>query len=360
MERALNFNAGPAALPLEVLQKAQKEWLDFGGTGMSVLEMSHRSSEFESILASAKDRLVRLMSIPDTHDILFIQGGASLQFTMVPMNLGTDGRSGSYVLTGSWSEKALAEAEKLGSPQIAASSKTGNYAYIPSAGSLSDFSGASYLHITSNNTIYGTQWKKFPDCGSIPLVADMSSDILSRAIDVSKFGLIYAGAQKNLGPSGVTVVIIRKDLIGREMKNLPSMLDYNTYHKNNSLYNTPPSFAIYLLSLVLEWAEEQGGTAGLEQMNEEKAGMLYNAIDTSGGFYKGHAEPAHRSLMNVTFTLPDGERTKRFLSEAKKAGFTGLGGHRSIGGCRASIYNAVPSAHVERLITFMENFRKKN
>ncbi len=357
MKRAYNFNAGPAALPLAVLEKAEKEWLNIQHSGMSVMELSHRSKEYEQIHDHAKHSLRKLMNIPEEYDILFLQGGASTQFSMVPMNLLTKDGIASYVLTDSWSEKALKEADKIGSTRIAASSKDDNYTYIPPLEGLSYSQDDDYLHITSNNTIYGTQWHTYPDTGDLPLAADMSSDILSREIDVSKFGLIYAGAQKNLGPSGVTVVIIRKDLIPTDRKDLPTMMQYSTYSSSNSLYNTPPTLAIYLLSLVLDWVDGQGGVKVMEANNARKAKLLYDAIDGSDGFFKGHARKESRSYMNVTFTLPTEELTKRFLDQAKEAGFIGLNGHRSIGGCRASIYNAVPYEHCSKLAEFMKQFQ---
>ncbi|RFU62274.1 3-phosphoserine/phosphohydroxythreonine transaminase [Bacillus sp. V59.32b] len=358
MKRALNFNAGPAALPEAVLHKAQNEWLNIEETGMSVMELSHRSDTFENIHNKAIALLKELMEIPDDYEVLFLQGGASLQFSMVPMNLLQPDRKGYYVLTGSWSEKALKEAEKIGNTAIAASAKEANYTYIPTPDEINYESDAAYLHITTNNTIFGTQWKDYPKSEGVALIADMSSDILSKKIDVSKFGLIYAGAQKNLGPSGVTVVIIRKDLVSNSLTHLPTMLQYETYIKNNSLYNTPPTLAIYLLSLVLEWAKEQGGVEKLQEVNAAKAKLIYDAIDNSEGFYKGHARPDSRSHMNVTFTLPDDNATKLFLDQAKAAGFVGLNGHRSVGGCRASIYNAVPLTHCAELADFMKKFQE--
>ncbi|RFU62118.1 3-phosphoserine/phosphohydroxythreonine transaminase [Peribacillus glennii] len=358
MKRALNFNAGPAALPEAVLQKAQQEWLNIEDTGMSVMELSHRSQTFENIHNKAISLLKEIMDIPDNYEILFLQGGASLQFSMVPMNLLSTGKKAYYVLTGSWSEKALNEAGKIGDTAVAASAKDTNYTYIPSADEISFGEDAAYVHITTNNTIFGTQWNNYPVLEEVPLVADMSSDILSKKIDISKFGLIYAGAQKNLGPSGVTVVIIRKDLVNSSLTNLPTMLNYETHIKNNSLYNTPPTLAIYLLSLVLEWVKDQGGVEVLQENNTAKAKLIYDAIDNSEGFYKGHAQPESRSHMNVTFTLPDEAATKKFLEEAKLAGFVGLNGHRSVGGCRASIYNAVPLSHCEKLVGFMKNFKE--
>lgn len=358
MKRAYNFNAGPAALPLPVLKRAQEELLNFQNTGMSVMELSHRSKEYDAVHNSAKQRLKKLMNIPDTHDVLFLQGGASLQFSMVPMNLLGKDQVANYVLTGSWSEKALKEAKKIGKTHIAASSKEANYTYIPRLEDIQLSENAAYLHITSNNTIFGTQWREFPNL-PVDLIADMSSDILSREINVGQFALIYAGAQKNLGPSGVTVVIIRNDLLERIPDNLPTMLDYRTHSSKNSLYNTPPTFAIYMLSLVLEWVEEQGGVKAIEARNKEKAAVVYEAIDASNGFYAPHAEKDSRSLMNVTFRLPNEELTKKFLEEAKEKGFVGLAGHRSVGGCRASIYNAVPLEACEALAEFMNDFYRR-
>ncbi|MBB6281717.1 MULTISPECIES: 3-phosphoserine/phosphohydroxythreonine transaminase [Geobacillus] len=358
MKRAYNFNAGPSALPLPVLERAQKELLNFQDTGMSVMELSHRSKEYDAVHRAAQERLKRLLNVPDGYDVLFLQGGASLQFSMVPMNFLTEGKIGCYVLTGSWSEKALKEAQKVGLTTVVASSKEANYTHIPSLDDVKWPKDAAYVHITSNNTIFGTQWQEFPDVPA-DLIADMSSDILSRPFDVGKFALIYAGAQKNLGPSGVTVVILRGDLLERIPDGLPTMLDYRTHQKSNSLYNTPPTFAIYMLSLVLEWVEEQGGVTAIEARNRQKAAVLYEAIDESGGFYRPHAEKGSRSLMNVTFTLPSEELTKAFLAEAKERGFVGLGGHRSVGGCRASIYNAVPLEACEALASFMNDFRRR-
>ena len=358
MERAYNFNAGPSALPYEVLKRAQQELLNFQNTGMSIMELSHRSKEYEGVHNKAKHKLRKLMNIPETHDILFLQGGASLQFSMVPMNLLTEGKVANYVLTGAWSEKALKEAQKCGDTHVAASSKAANYTYIPSLAEIKLSERAAYLHITSNNTIFGTQWHEFPST-SIDLVADMSSDILSREVNVGQFALIYAGAQKNLGPSGVTVVIIRRDILGSSPDYLPTMMNYSTYSKSNSLYNTPPTFSIYMLSLVLEWLDEQGGISAIEKRNKEKAKILYDCIDESRGFYCPHAEKKSRSFMNVTFTLRNNELTKEFLTEAKQRGFVGLAGHRSVGGCRASLYNAVSIEACEALAQFMKEFQRK-
>ncbi|MBB6443473.1 3-phosphoserine/phosphohydroxythreonine transaminase [Bacillus benzoevorans] len=358
MNRAFNFNAGPAALPEWALQEAQKELLNFRDTGMSVMELSHRSKDYEAVHNEAKSLLTSLLSIPEDYEILFLQGGASLQFSMVPMNLLQEGKTAYYALTGSWSEKALKEAQKIGQTAVAVSSKENSYKNIPALDSASIPSDAAYLHITSNNTIYGTQWQQFPTGLNVPLVADMSSDILCKPLNIEQFDLIYAGAQKNLGPSGVTVVIIKKDLLSRANDSLPTMLNYNTHAKNNSLYNTPPTFGIYLLSLVLKWVTNEGGLEAIAKRNNEKAALLYNEIDNSEGFYNGHADVDSRSNMNVTFTLNSDEASKAFLAQAKEAGFVGLNGHRSIGGCRASIYNAVPVENVERLAQFMNEFRK--
>jgi phosphoserine aminotransferase len=360
MNRVYNFNAGPAALPEEVLQKANGEWLDIFNSGMSVMELSHRSKEYEAIHNKAHNLLRELLNIPDTHDILFLQGGASLQFTMIPMNLLSEGKTASYVLTGVWADKAIHEAKKLGNVKIAATSKEQSYSHIPHLHNTDSSEDIAYVHITSNNTIYGTQWRTFPDTGDIPLIADMSSDILSKPLDISKFGLIYAGAQKNLGPSGVTVVIIKKDLIYSDLDHVPTMLQYKTHSVNQSLYNTPPTLSIYLLSLVLEWVKNQGGVEAIEKLNKQKAELIYSVIDESEGFYKGHAKDDSRSFMNVTFTLPNDTLTKKFLEQAKKSGFIGLDGHRSVGGCRASIYNAVPLEHCKKLANFMVSFKKEN
>ncbi|MBG9551262.1 3-phosphoserine/phosphohydroxythreonine transaminase, partial [Cytobacillus firmus] len=357
MYRALNFNAGPAALPEEVLKEAEKSLLNFGNTGMGIMELSHRSKEYQAVHDQAITRLRRLLAIPDDFEVLFIQGGASLQFSMVPMNLLGKDQAAHYVLSGSWSEKALKEADKIGETVISASSKDQKYSFIPKYSQDEIPDNAAYLHITSNNTIYGTQWQSFPSNKKTPVVADMSSDILSRPLKVDQFDLIYAGAQKNLGPSGVTVVIIRKELLKRSSEMLPVMLNYNTFANNNSLYNTPPTLSIYLLSLVLQWAEQIGGLEQIEKANEMKAKMLYDVIDESEGFYIGHAHKNSRSRMNVTFNLQSEDLSREFQKQAKEAGFVGLGGHRSIGGCRASIYNAVPEHHVEKLAAFMKAFK---
>ncbi|MCL6445733.1 MAG: 3-phosphoserine/phosphohydroxythreonine transaminase [Alicyclobacillus sp.] len=355
-----NFNAGPAALPQRVLEEAQAELLNFAGSGMSVMELSHRSKLYESVQEDAEARLRQLLNIPDEYDVLFLQGGASLQFAMVPMNFLKPGSVAGYVRTGSWADKALKEARLLGETKVVASGEATGFRALPDPTSL-DLEGIdAYVHLTSNETIGGIQWQTFPDTGSIPLVADMSSDILSRPFDVGQFDLIYAGAQKNLGPSGVTVVIVRKRWLESANTELPTMLRYDTFAKNQSLYNTPPTFAIYLLGLTLKWAEDQGGVAALAHINEAKAAAVYDAIDASAGFYTGFAEKNSRSRMNVTFTLPTPELEKQFLAEASDAGFVGLAGHRSVGGCRASLYNAVSQASCDALAAFMRDFARRN
>ncbi|MFJ7919557.1 3-phosphoserine/phosphohydroxythreonine transaminase [Lysinibacillus fusiformis] len=359
-QRTYNFNAGPSALPQEVLEKAQQQLVDFRDSGMSIMEMSHRSAIFDEVHNEAIALLKKLYAIPENYEVLFLQGGASLQFTMVPMNFLSTDQKASYVLSGSWSEKAFKEAKFFGTPVEAASTKENQYRHIPALADIQFNEDDAYVHITSNNTIYGTQWKDYPNTGNVPLVADMSSDILSKPIDIQKFGLIYAGAQKNLGPSGVTVVIIRKDLLEKANKNIPTMLKYTTHADSNSLYNTPPTFGIYMLGEVLKWVESNGGVAAVEKHNELKAKVIYDAIDNSNGFYKGHATPESRSLMNITFRVTDEELEKLFLAEAKAAGFVGLNGHRSVGGCRASTYNAVPLEACEALRDFMVDFQQKH
>jgi len=359
-KRAYNFNAGPSALPLSALEKAQAELLDFQGAGMSILEMSHRGKEYEAVHNQAIALIRELLAVPEDYEILFLQGGASLQFAMIPMNFLPTGGQAAYVTTGAWSEKAYEEAKKMGGAYEAASTKSGKHSSIPAISELKYGTDSAYLHITSNNTIFGTQWKSFPDTGNVPLVADMSSDILSRPIDVKKFSMIYAGAQKNLGPAGVTLVILKKSFLTAANPNIPTMLRYGTFAKDNSLYNTPPTFGVYLMGLVLSWVKQQGGLAAITRRNEEKAALIYDTIDASRGFYIGHARTDARSLMNITFRLPSEELEKKFLDEAKQAGFVGLAGHRSVGGCRASAYNAVPVEACQALKELMEKFRKEN
>jgi len=358
-ERIFNFSAGPAVLPLPVLEEAQRDMVSLPGVGMSVMEISHRSKTFDEIIGRAEAGLRELLKVPDNYHILFLQGGASLQFSMVPMNfLPADG-SADYVLTGSWGKKALKEAKKVGAVNVAATMADGGFTRVPSRDEMSLNSHAAYVHITSNETIEGVQWKREPNVGDVPLVADTSSDILSRRVDVSKYGIIYAGAQKNMGPSGVTVVILRDDLLQRIPENLATMLDYRIHVENKSLYNTPNTWGIYILSLVCKWLQEKGGLAGMERENEEKARLIYEAIDATD-FYRGHADIDCRSTMNVTFRLPAEELEKKFVAEATAQGLDGLKGHRSVGGIRASIYNAFPRAGVEALVSFMKDFERRN
>ncbi|MEW6097092.1 MAG: 3-phosphoserine/phosphohydroxythreonine transaminase [bacterium] len=360
MKRKFNFNPGPATLPLEVLEELQKNTVDFNNLGMSFLEISHRSKEFEEILNTSKLLLKELMKIPDDYDVLFLSGGASLQFAMVPMNLLKPGKKADYIITGTWSKKALKEAKIIGEPVVAATTESENFRRIPTPDEIKLSEDASYVHLTSNNTIFGTQWKSFPQTGNIPLVADMSSDILSRRIDVGQFGLIYAGAQKNLGPAGVTLVIIKKELADNVPENVPTMLRYKSHIEENSLYNTPPVFAIYAVKLVLEWVKRNGGVEKMEEINNQKASLLYQAIDSSSGFYRGTVDTDSRSKMNVIMRLQNEELEKKFIQEATAVGLHGLKGHRSVGGIRASIYNAFPLEGIETLVDFMEKFAKTN
>lgn len=359
-ERVYNFYPGPATLPLPVLEAAREELLAFQSSGMSVMEISHRSKQYEGLQNETADRLKRLLKIGDNYKVLFLQGGASMQFDMVPMNFLTPEKTADYLVTGSFAQKAAAEGKYFGQVHTAVDTKEENFRRIPDPAKLKFSPNPVYVHITSNNTIYGTQWQTFPDCGDVPLVADMSSDILSRPFDAKPFGLIYAGAQKNLGPAGVTIVIIREDLLAKANPNLPVMYRYETFAKNNSLYNTPPTFSIYMVSLVLKWLEDQGGVEAIYKHNQEKAALIYDAIDQSSGFYQGHAEKNSRSLMNVTFRLPSTELEEKFVREATDQGLVGLKGHRSVGGLRASIYNAMSYEGCKALADFMKDFLAKN
>lgn len=350
------FNAGPGALPLPALERAQAELVDFHGKGLSVLEMSHRSADFEGILGRANGALRELLAIPETHEILWLQGGASGQFAQVPLNFLKPGLTAAYVVTGTWGQKAIKEAKLLGEAVVAASTEEGGFKRVPDPSEIRVPAGAAYLHVTTNNTIYGTQWQQIPDSGDVPLVADLSSDFLSRPVDVARYGLIYAGAQKNLGPAGATIVIVRKDWVAQARTDIPTIWRYATHLKENSLYHTPPVFAIYMSGLVLDLLVEQGGLPTVEATNERKAARLYDLIDGSGGFYRGHAEVGSRSRMNVTFNLPTEALEKELLAEASAAGMMGLKGHRSVGGMRASIYNAVPEASVNALAELMTDF----
>jgi phosphoserine aminotransferase len=358
-KRIHNFNAGPAALPLPVLEEARAEFLNYGGSGMSICEISHRSKWFDDVINDAVARTRRLLGLDERYRVLFIQGGASLQFAMAPMNFLGEGDTADYVNTGTWSTKAIKEAQIQGKTiRVAASSEDRNFAYIPK--DIGFTPKAVYAHLTSNNTIKGTQWAAYPDTGAVPIVADMSSDFLSRPVPIERFGMIYAGAQKNIGPAGVCLVIIREDLLTRTPKTLPTMLRYTTYADKNSMYNTPPCFSIYIIQLVLKWLEDRvGGLAQMDALNRQKAKLLYQAIDLSN-FYRGTADPDSRSLMNITFRLPSEALEKQFVSEALAQGMGGLKGHRSVGGCRASIYNATGITAIEALVDFMKDFEKRN
>jgi phosphoserine aminotransferase len=355
-----NFNPGPAILPRPVLEIVQRELLDYQNRGMSIMEMSHRSKEFMAIVAEAEQLIKELLNIPQGYRVLFLQGGASTQFGMVPMNFLGAGRTADYVLTGVWSEKALEDARKIGQTHVAATTKDGGYRRVPDPEEVVLSADPVYVHITSNNTIYGTQWRTLPVFDETPIVADMSSDLLSRPFDVSPYGLIYGGAQKNLGPAGVTIVIVREAWVEQSPLSLPAMLRYDIQAKNDSLYNTPPAFAIYTTYLVLRWLRENGGLSAMASHNEAKAGVVYNAIDANDEFYQPHAETGSRSLMNVTFRLPTEELEKRFLAQAKEQGFVGLPGHRSVGGVRASMYNAMPLEGAQALVDFMNEFVRIN
>jgi len=357
--RVFNFSAGPAVLPLEALEQVQRDLLSLPGVGMSILEISHRSKPFEDILAGCEADLRTLGGIPGNYQVLFLQGGASLQFSMVPMNLLTAQSSADYIVTGAWSQKAVKEAKRVGDVKIAATTEGENFTRIPKQSELKLDPGAAYVHYTTNNTIFGTEFHYVPDTGRVPLVADASSDILSRPIDVPKYGLIYAGAQKNLAPAGVTIVIVRDDLLKRTPASLPTMLQYGVHAENKSMYNTPPVFAIYVMRLVLAWLLKQGGLAEIDRRNARKADKLYAAIDRTE-FYRGHATKDSRSRMNVTFRLPSEELEKKFAKEATSAGLDGLKGHRSVGGIRASIYNAFPEEGVDSLVQFMSEFERRN
>ena len=360
MSNVLNFNAGPAMLPPPVLERAQAELRDYRGRGMSIMEMSHRSKEYEAVNKEAEATLKKLLGLGDGYRALFLQGGASMQFAVLPMNFLAAGTTADYLMTGSWGDKALEAAQAAGQAHVAASTKADGYRRVPNASEIELSPNSAYVHLCSNETIQGVQWQQIPDVGDRPLVGDMSSDILSRPIDASRFSLIYAGAQKNLGPSGVTVVVIRESWLEKANKGVPTIFRYATHVKNDSMYNTPPTFGVYLLNLVLQWVEARGGVAGIAQRNEQKAAVLYDAIDNSGGFYRGHAEKDSRSRMNVTFRLPTEDQEKQFVADSKEAGMVGLGGHRSVGGIRASIYNAFPLEGCQTLASFMADFAKKN
>ncbi|MEE8077394.1 MAG: 3-phosphoserine/phosphohydroxythreonine transaminase [Pseudomonadales bacterium] len=358
MDRVFNFSAGPAALPTPVLERAQSEMLDYQGTGMSVMEMSHRSKAFIEIAEQAQADLIELLVVPDDYQVLFLQGGATTQFAMVPLNLLRDKNTADYVNTGSWSAKAIKEASRFGEVNVVASSQESNFDHVPDPSTWQLNEDAAYLHICSNETIGGVQFHEFPVTASQPLVADMSSDILSRPIDISSCGIIYAGAQKNIGPAGLTVVIVRKDLLGNARPGTPSMLDYAVHAKADSMSNTPPTYAWYLSGLVFRWLKDLGGLEAMAEINQRKAMKLYNAIDQSN-FYHSPVAARDRSWMNIPFTLPEPALDAAFLSGAEAAGLTNLKGHRSVGGMRASVYNAVPEAAVDALIDFMQSFENE-
>jgi len=358
MKRVHNYYAGPAALPLDALQYAADEFLDFQGTGMSVMEISHRSKEYDAVHNEAVALVKELLALPDNYHVLMLQGGASLQFAMAPMNLLGGNKSADYIITGSWSQKAIKEAQIIGKCRVAATSEDNKFTAIPKT---FDFDpNAVYVHLTSNNTIKGTQWFEFPDTGGVPIVADMSSDIMWRPFDVNPFGIIYAGAQKNLGPSGVTLVIIRDDILEKCNPDIPTLLKYSTHVDKNSLFNTAPTFGIYMLRNVLSWVKKQGGLAAMEKQNRAKGDLLYGLIENSGGFYNCPIAKEDRSVMNVVFRMPNEELEAKFVADGKTAGFIGLKGHRSVGGCRISMYNATSVESVNDLVEFMKDFQAKN
>lgn len=357
--RVYNFSAGPAILPEEVLKRAADEMLEYGTSGQSVMEMSHRSKEYQAIIDSVEAGLREVMSIPDNYKVLFLQGGASSQFAMIPLNLMNKNNKADFVITGQWANKAYQEASRYGKCNVIASSKDKTFSYIPELDKSKFDPEADYFHICYNNTIYGTRFNELPETGDVPLVADMSSCILSEPVDVSKFGLIYAGAQKNMGPAGLTVVIIREDLIGNAMEMTPTMFNYKIHADNGSMYNTPPTYGIYILGLVLNWIKEMGGLTEMEKRNKRKAELLYSFLDSSK-LFKATVQGKDRSLMNVPFVTGNEELDAKFVSEAKKAGLINIKGHRTVGGMRASIYNAMPYEGVEKLVEFMRKFEAEN
>lgn len=359
--RIYNFSAGPAILPVEVLKEAQEDMISYKGTGMNVMEMSHRSKTYDEIFTGAAADLRKLLGFGNDYTVLFLQGGATLQFSMVPLNLMPPQNKADYIVTGAWSKKAVKEAKRVGEVNIAGTSAEENFARLPKQDELKLSTDASYVHFTSNNTIFGTQYSTEPEVGNVPLVCDASSDMLHKKIDVSKYGLIYAGAQKNMGPAGVALVIIKNDLLERSSDSLHTYLNYKVHADADSLYNTPATYSVYLMGLVYKWLLNIGGLDKMYEMNKEKAGILYNAIDGSDGYYKGSVTAKEdRSLMNVTYRLPSEELEKKFIAEAAEKGFSGLKGHRSVGGIRASIYNAFPKRGVEDLVEFMSDFKKNN
>ena len=360
MNRVYNFSAGPSMLPLEVLEKAQRELVCYGNTGMSVMEMSHRSSAYQEIIDECEALLRSLLNIGDNYKVLFLQGGASSQFAMVPLNLFGEAKKADYVTTGLWAKKAAKEAARYGDVKVLASSEDKVFSYIPELDKNEFRADASYFHITHNNTIYGTRWSTLPETGNVPLVADMSSSILSQEIDVNKFGVIYAGAQKNMAPAGLTIAIVREDLIGNALDITPTMFDYKTHAENGSMFNTPPTYTIYVCKLVCEWLKELGGVSAMQKINEEKAAMLYDYLDNSAMFSATVPNKCDRSLMNVPFVTGNDDLNAKFVKEATQAGFVNLKGHRTVGGMRASIYNAMPTEGVKALVDFMKKFEADN
>lgn len=359
-KRAHNFNPGPAALPLEVLRQAQEEFVDYKGIGMSIMEISHRSKEYEALNDETQKLLLELMNLPSGYQVLFMGGGASTQFATIPLNFQAPGRTAHYVVTGSFSEKAYQEAQTLGEASIIASTKEAGFSRLPSVADIKVPADSAYLHLTANNTIEGSMFAEFPNTGDVPLIGDWTSGILAKPVDYSPFAMVYAGAQKNLGPSGVTVTVIRDDLLARANKNIPTILSYATHAKNSSLYNTPPVHTIYMVNLMLKWVKANGGVAALEKVNTDKAQLVYDVIDRSGGYYKGMIDKANRSIMNITWRMGSEELEKKFVKESEQNGFVGLAGHRSVGGLRASAYNAVPRESCEALAQFMLEFQRKN
>jgi len=358
--RVFNFNPGPSTLPLEVLKKLQEELLDFQNTGMSIMEISHRSPEYDKVHNDAIALTKELMGLDDSYKVLFVGGGASTQFAYIPMNFLPKGKVGAYVDTGTWSTKAIKEADNLGEYHLAGSSKDDGYTFIPKADEIQFPNDSAYLHITTNNTIKGTQFQYLPETGNVPLIADMSSDILSHQLDFSKFSMIYAGAQKNLGPSGVTMIIMREKMLDQINDNVPTMIDYRTHAKKNSLFNTPPTLPIYIVKLVLDWIKEQGGLAAVEATNEKKKDLVYNLLDDNTDYFRAPVRKDSRSWMNIVFRLPSEELEQKLVAEGKAAGFIGLKGHRSVGGIRVSVYNAMTLEGVEKVTDFLNNFRKNN
>lgn len=359
MNRVYNFSAGPSMLPLEVLEKASREMTDYDNTGMSVMEMSHRSKAYQNIIDTAEKTLREIMNIPDNYKVLFLQGGASTQFAMIPLNLFNGSKKADYVNTGAWSKKAIAEAKKYGEVNMVASSEDKTFTYIPKLDKEKFTKDADYFYMTSNNTIYGTKYNELPDTGDVPIVADMSSNILSEEVDVSKYGVIFAGAQKNMGPAGVTLVIIREDLIGDCMDITPTMLNYKTHSDKGSMFNTPPTYSIYIAGMVYEWIKDLGGIKAIQKRNEDKAKLIYDFLDGSN-LFKGTVVKEDRSLMNIPFVLPTDELNAKFIKEAAEQGMVNLKGHRTVGGMRASIYNAMPVEGVEKLVAFMKKFEDEN